>query len=130
MAEWVNLYNASKISGFSAGWIAKLIRRGSVSADNARRNGNQWQITTDAAKRLQQLKEDNTDWTNKEIPEPLDAVHVADPLGLYIGFDLAPDAARRLIAIRRNKRIYGDTWACNRQLVNALQTVREYIGDG
>ena len=59
-----------------------------------------------------------------------DAVHITDPLGLYPGFDLAPDAARRLLAIRRNKQIYGDTWACNRQLVNALMTVREYIGDG
>ena len=130
MAEWINLYNASKISGFSTGWICKVVRRGSVPADQTRRNGNQWEITTDAAERLRQLKESNADWTNKEIPEPSDAVHLQDPLGLYIGFDLAPDAARRLLAIRRNKRVYGDTWACNRQLVNALQTVREYIGDG
>ena len=130
MTEWVNLYNASKISGFSTGWIGKLIRRGSVPADQTRRNGNQWEITTSEAERLRQLKEDNTDWTNKEIPEPTGAVHVADPLGVYPGFALPPDVARRLLAIRRNKRVYGDTWACNRQLVNALMTVREYVGDG
>ena len=130
MTEWINLYNASKTSGFSAGWIAKLIRRGSVPADKARRNGNQWEITTSEAERLRQLKESNPDWTCNELPQPTDAVHVADPLGLYPGFDLAPDAAQRLLAIRRNKRVYGDTWACNRQLVNALATVRGYIGDG
>ena len=130
MADWVNLYNASKISGFSAGYIAKLIRRGSIPADQTRRNGNQWQITGEALEQLRQAKAANSNWTCKEPEQPVDAVHITDPLGLYPGFDLAPDAARRLIAIRRNKRIYGDTWACNRQLVNALTTVRECIGDG
>ena len=130
MAEWISLYSASKISGFSTGYIAKLIRRGSVPADNARRSGNRWEITTSEAERLRQTKRSNSDWTCNELPEPADAVYVADPLGLYLGFSLAPDAARRLLAIRRNKRIYGDTWARNRQLVNALMSVREYIGDG
>ena len=130
MAEWLNLYNASKISGFSAGWIGKLIRRGVIPADQTRRDGNLWQITDEAAERLWQAKAANSNWTNKEPDQPMDAVHVTDPMGVYPGFDLAPDAARRLIAIRRNKRIYGDTWACNRQLVNALTTVRECIGDG
>ena len=109
MAEWINLYNASRISGFSAGWICKLIKRGSVPADQVRRSGNQWQITTNAAKRLQQLKEGNADWTNKEIPEPPDAVHAPDPLGLYPGFMLPPDAARRLATIRILHRLYPTT---------------------
>ena len=109
MAEWINLYNASKISGFSAGWIAKLIRRGSVPADHARRNGNRWEITTGEAERLRLLKESNSDWTCNELPEPTDAVHVADPLGLYPGFDLAQDAAARLLEIRANFRRYGYT---------------------
>ena len=126
----MSLYNASKISGFSAGWIGKLIRHGAIPADQTRRDGNQWQITSEAAERLWQAKAANSNWTNKEPDQPMDAVHVTDPMGVYPGFDLAPDAARRLIAIRRNKRIYGDTWACNRQLVNALTTVRECIGDG
>ena len=130
MAEWVNLYNASKISGFSAGWIARLIRRGVIPADQTRRDGNQWQITSEAAERLWQAKAANNNWTNKEPAQPIDAVHITDPLGVYPGFDLAPGAAQRLMAIRRNKRIYGDTWSCNRQLVNALMTVGEYIGDG
>ena len=130
MAEWVSLYNASKISGFSAGWIGKLIRRGVIPADQTRRNGNLWQITREAAERLWQAKAANNNWTNKEPEQPADAVHVTDPLGVDPGFDLAPDAARRLMAIRRNKRIYGDTWSCNRQLVNALTTVRDIVGDG
>ena len=130
MAEWLSLYNASKISGFSAGWIGKLIRRGAIPADQTRRDGNQWQITSEAAERLWQAKAANNNWTNKESAQPIDAVHITDPMGVYPGFDLAPDAARRLLAIRRNKRVYGDTWACNRQLVNALMTVGEYIGDG
>ena len=109
MAEWINLYNASKISGFSAGWIAKLIRRGSVPAEQTRRDGHLWYVTTDAAEQLRQLKESNPDWTCDELPEPVDAVHVADPLGLYPGFDLAPDAAARLLEIRANFRRYGYT---------------------
>ena len=130
MAEWVSLYNASKISGFSAGWIGKLIRRGVIPADQTRRNGNQWEITGEALEQLRQAKAANNNWTNKEPEQSDDAVHITDHMGVYPGFDLAPDAARRLIAIRRNKRIYGDTWSCNRQLVNALMTVRDIVGDG
>lgn len=122
MAEWVSLYNASKISGFSTGWIAKLIRRGSVPVEQTRRNGNQWEITTSEVERLRQLKESNPDWTCNELPEPVDAVHVADPLGLYPGFTLPPDAAQRLLEIRANFRRYGYT---HERYIMAMR-----IGDG
>ena len=105
MAEWINLYSASKISGFSAGWIAKLIRRGSVSADNARRNGNQWEITTSEAERLRLAKIDSDagGWTNHEIMEaPANAVHIPDPHGDYEGLWLTPEEAARYVMVRAN----------------------------
>ena len=129
MAEWITTQEASRISGYGESWINRLIRRGSIPDGQYRRSGFRWQVTIETAERLRQAKIDNSNWTYKEPEQPVDAVHITDPLGVYPGFDLAPDAAQRLMAIRRNKRIYGDTWACNRNVVNALNSIRSYAGD-
>ena len=127
MAEWVSVPDAAAISQYHESSIYGMIKRGEIPADQWRIWRGRKQTHVNAVADLQSREKKSY---NDCDTEPIDAVHVADPLSMYIGFDLAPDAARRLIAIRRNKRVYGDTWACNRQLVNALQTVREYIGDG
>ena len=105
MAEWINLYNASKISGFSAGWIAKLIRRGSVPAEQVQRKGCRWYITPELAERLRLAKIDSNagGWTNQEIMEaPANAVHIPDPHGDYEGLWLTPEEAARYVMVRAN----------------------------
>ena len=127
MAEWLSVPDAAAISQYHESTIYGMIKRGEIPADQWRIWHGKKQVHADAVATIQsRVKKSYNDGDS----EPVDAVHIQDPLGLYSGFDLAPDAARRLLAIRRNKRVYGDTWACNRQLVNALMTVREYIGDG
>ena len=127
MAEWISVPDAAAVCQYHESTLYNMIKRGEIPAEQWRIKHGKKQLHTDAVAELQSRVKLTY---NDGDCEPADAVHVADPLGLYAGFDLAPDAARRLIAIRRNKRIYGDTWACNRQLVNALTTVRECIGDG
>ena len=127
MAEWLSVPDAAAACQYNQCTLYEMIKRGDIPDDQWRIWHGRKQVHVDAVAVIQSRgKQTHNDCDS----EPIDAVHVADPLGLYIGFDLAPDAARRLLAIRRNKRVYGDTWACNRQLVNALMTVREYIGDG
>lgn len=127
MAEWVSVPDAAAVCQYNQCTLYEMIKRGDIPADQWRIWHGRKQVHVDAVAVIQsRAKQTHNDCDT----EPIDAVHVADPLGMYMGFSLAPDAARRLLAIRRNKRAYGDTWACNRQLVNALMTVREYIGDG
>ena len=130
MAEWLNTSQMARATGYSASHIASLASGGFFAPEHVRithgKYRGYYQISADV---IQMLIEHKQEW-HAEIKQPDGVIHVPDPLDIQEGLWLTPDEARRLIAIRRNKRIYGDTWACNRQLINALMTVREYIGDG
>ena len=126
MAEWLNTAVIARRAGYSAAGVQAMIRNGVIPREYIARNG-KWYILSSSV--VPWLIEHKQEW-HAAIKQPEGVIHVPDPLGIQEWLWITPDEAQRLLAIRRNKRIYGDTWACNRQLVNALMAVREYIGDG
>ena len=126
MAEWLKTAEIARRAGYSVSGVQAMIRNGLIPQEYIARNGKGYVLDSSVVPWLIEHKQE---W-HAAIKQPVGVIHVPDPLGIQAGLWLTPDEAQRLLAIRRNKRIYGDTWACNRQLVNALMTAREYIGDG
>lgn len=126
MTEWLKMAAIARRAGYSVAGVQTMMHNGAIPREYIARNGKGYMLDSSVVPWLIEHKQE---W-HSAIKQPDDSIHIPDPLGIQAGLWLAPDAARRLLAIRRNKRVYGDNWACNRQLVNALMTVREFIGDG
>lgn len=109
MAEWLNTSQMARVTNYSASSIASLASSGLIPPEHVRiasgKYRDYYQISTDAIPLLIERKKQ---W-HAELVSPKCAKYTPDPNGEYLGFELTPDEAARLVIIRMYHRLYPTT---------------------